>query len=355
MSPNPLPRPTPRRILRRALAAASAAALLAVACGEGETDPAAEDDDGTAAAEQDGEQADGDGPITVTNCDLDITVDGPPERVVVLARAELYALLDDLGVADRVEARAGAFPDEYFDEEAQQRIADIPSLSEDLDESGHLQISHEAILAADPELVLGLPDGISRDRLADSDIPAMEQPSNCPDGQPHIAFDDILDQVRLYGELFGVEDRADELADELAGRIDDVEARGADVGAGRTAAALYPTVGGGTTYAYGTRSMSHLQLEAAGFTNVFEDTDERVFEVTAEELIDRDPDVLVLLHVDGEPGPVEEAIRNLPGASGISAVDDDAILVQRFAFGEYASPLVVDGLERIVDAFGDDG
>ena len=68
---------------------------------------------------------------------------------------------------------------------------------------------------------------------------------------------------------------------------------------GRTAAVLYPTVGGGTTYAYGTGSMAHPQLEAAGLENVFGDVDERVFEVTLEELLGRDPDVVVLNEPEG--------------------------------------------------------
>lgn len=54
--------------------------------------------------------------------------------------------------------------------------------------------------------------------------------------------------------------------------------------------------------------------EAAGFTNGFTDTQERVFEVTMEELFGRNPDVLVLLYGDGDPTAVEAAVTGLPGA-----------------------------------------
>jgi hypothetical protein len=124
---------------------------------------------------------------------------------------------------------------------------------------------------------------------------------------------------------------------------------------GRTAAVLYPTVGGGAGYAYGTRSMAHPQLEAAGFGNAVADVDERVFEVTLEELLDRDPDALVLLYGDGDPGLVEDEIRGLPGADGLTAVQDDAILVQLFNFTEPPTSLSVDGLETIVSTFGRPG
>ena len=105
------------------------------------------------------------------------------------------------------------------------------------------------------------------------------------------------------------------------------------------------------SYAYGTRSMAHPQLEAAGFTNVFADVDERVFEVSREELIGRNPDVLILLYSDGEPAAVKEAVTSMAGADAITAVANDDILVQLFNFTEPPSPLSLDGLERIVEAF----
>ena len=40
---------------------------------------------------------------------------------------------------------------------------------------------------------------------------------------------------------------------------------------------LYPTVGGGVTYAYGARSMAHPILEAAGLEDVFADTETNAY------------------------------------------------------------------------------
>ncbi len=119
----------------------------------------------------------------------------------------------------------------------------------------------------------------------------------------------------------------------------------------RTAAVLYPTVGGGVTYAYGSTSMAHPQLEAAGLTNVFGDSTERVFEVTLEELLGRNPDVIIMLYGDGDPKAVETAVTGLPGAEKLTAVQNGDLLVQLFNFTEPASPLSVDGLEKIVERF----
>lgn len=311
-----------------------ALALLATACGS---------------PSERAEDTDGEFPVTVRNCGVDVTFDAPPRRIAMLESAPV-TILQGLGVLDRAVLRAGAFPEEYYDAETNEAIAAVESLGEDLDESGHLQISQETILAQQPELVLGLPDGITRESLSGVDINALEQPVYCPDGVDATTFDDVYEQVETYGRIF---DRTEEAAALVAGlRARETAVKKSVEGRPeRTAAVLYPTIGGGSGYAYGNRSMAHPQLEAAGFTNVFGDVDERVFEVTTEQIIDADPDVLVLLYVDGRPDEVRNALVSLPGADGLRAVRNDDILVQLFNFTEPPTPLSMTGLERIADHF----
>jgi iron complex transport system substrate-binding protein len=151
--------------------------------------------------------------------------------------------------------------------------------------------------------------------------------------------------------VFDVENRAEKAAGELEAKVEQITTKTAGTG-DRTAAVLYPTAGGGSTYAYGTKSMAQPQLEAAGLKNVFDDVNQRVFEVTREELIGRNPDVLILLHSAGDPSEVADAVTSLKGASSMTAVANDDILVQLFNFTEPPSPLSVTGLERIAERFG---
>ncbi|MTV27699.1 ABC transporter substrate-binding protein [Nitriliruptoraceae bacterium ZYF776] len=340
-------RPRTGRATGRHLAAVVAVALAAAACGgEGPTADGGDDAEGEAAVAEGGV----DYPLTIENCGTEITFEAPPERVFLLHSAPVSSL-QALGLLDRVVGRAGAFPEEYLDDEAQAAIDAVPSLTEEVDGDGHFEVSAEAIVEAEPDLVMGLTEGVTREGLADLGIPVLEVPSQCPGETASPGYDDVLDLTTLYGDIFDRTAAAEDYNAQLQARLDAVAEQVGDED--RTAAVLYPTVGGGTGWAYGTVSMAHPQLEAAGFDNVFGDVQERVFEVSLEDLIDRDPDVLVLLHVDGEPGPVEDAIRSLPGADGMTAVQDDAILVQLFNFSEPPTPLTVDGLERIVDAFGD--
>ncbi|MCK0111838.1 ABC transporter substrate-binding protein [Ornithinimicrobium sp. F0845] len=290
-------------------------------------------------------------PLTLTNCGAEVTLEAPPEQVLLL-KSWPVIYLHELGVMDRVISRAGAYPDEYYDEETRSELADVPLLTDQLDPSGHLQISREVVLAQEPDLIFGEVENLDRTTLGSAGISVLEEPALCPTGGADAApqFEDIYEQMEVYGAVFAVPGGG---ADQAAALRQRVEAIVETVPAGetRTAAVLYPTVGGGTTYAYGTRSMAHPQLTAAGFENVFADVDERVFEVSVEELVGRDPDVLVLLYSDGEPGPVKDAVTALPGADGITAIVEDEVLVQLFNFTEPPSPLAVDGLERIVDRF----
>ncbi|WP_219996588.1 ABC transporter substrate-binding protein [Nocardioides humi] len=203
----------------------------------------------------------------------------------------------------------------------------------------------------EPDLVLGEVDNLSRATLDGVGIPLVEEPAMCAEGLDDPGFDDVYDQMETYGKVFDRPDEAAAANAALEQRVAELSTD--DAGRRRTAAVLYPTVGGGVTYAYGTRSMAAPILEAAGFDNAFGDTDERVFEVTPEELIGRDPDVLILLYSAGDPAKVADAVTTLPGAQSISAVRDDNLMPLLFNYVEPPTPLALDGLEQIRERFGD--
>lgn len=288
-------------------------------------------------------------PLTIENCGENVIVEKAPQRVVLLESAPV-TILDGLGVLDRVVSRAGAFPDGYYDADLVAKIDTIDTLSDQIDASGHLMISAEVVLAQEPDLVLGLPDGLTRAGLLDGGSNTLIQPVYCPTNVEDTSFDSLYAQIVTYGQIFDRNDEAERLVADLKARVGAVE----DVTANaptRTAAVLYPSTGGGPLYAYGRASMSQPQLEAAGFTNVFDDTTERVFEVSVEELIARDPDVLILLY-QGDDATVQDEVANLPGSDALRALANDDVLVQLFNFTEPPSPLSVTGLERIVERFG---
>ncbi len=305
---------------------------------------------GSGTAETTAEGATGPYPVTVQNCGAQVVFDQAPSRGVLLKSAAV-PYLHELGILnDVVIARAGAYAREYYDEETWKELLTIPVLSKDVDSSGHLQISTEVVLAKQPDIVLGEADNLNRETLSAAHIPLIEEPGLCPNPPKDPSFDDIYEQTRVYGQIFNRPAEADAAIKRMQAQLAEV-LKNVDPTEKRTAAVLYPTVGGGTSYAYGTSSMTDVQLRAAGFTNVFADTEERVFEVTLEELVGRNPDVLILLYSDGDPADVKAAITQMNGANALTAVKNDAIMTQLFNFSEPPTPLAIDGLEKIVEHF----
>src|SRR5699024_1499829 len=251
------PVPTPRRTPRAALMLVLTGALALSACGSGSTEPTNSTSEGY--------------PVTVEICGAEVTFDAAPEQLVLLKSASVPAL-HELGVLDRAVARAGAFPEEYFDDATLAELENIPQLASDVDATGHLQISKDVVIAQQPDVVFGEVENLPRQSLSQVDISMLEEPALCatdPDTQPD--FEGVYDQLELYGQVFDKREEAETYIQELEQRVAAAESK-ADEDEERTAAVLYPTVGGGTTYAYGSGSMAHPQLKAAGFTNVFENT-----------------------------------------------------------------------------------
>ena len=208
--------------------------------------------------------------------------------------------LDGIGVLDRVVSRAGAFPPGYYDGGLAARIEAIPTLSDEIDASGHLQISQEMVIAQEPDIVFGLPDGVSREAMADAGAQLVVQNVYCASDHERSSLETLHEQIETYGRIFDHGEQAEQLSTSLQERIDAVSESAKDL-ATATAAVLYPSVGGGPLYTYGAASMVTAQLDALGIENVFAGTEERVFEISAEPLLAADPDVLIVLYqTDGD-------------------------------------------------------
>lgn len=321
---------------------AGLATLTASACGN----DAAGGDPGAEGAAAEGF------PLELANCEAQLTFPAPPERVVLLESAPVTTL-DGIGVLDRVVSRAGAFPPGYYDQDLADRIEAIPALSEDIDAAGHLQISQEVVIAQSPDIVFGLPDGITREAMRDAGAEVVVQDIYCATDEERASFETLYSTIGTYGRIFDRAEAAEALTTELQERVATVEEAAADLSAA-TAAVLYPSVGGGPLYTYGAGSMVTAQLDALGLENVFADTAERVFEISAEPLLAADPDVLIVLFQAEEEGSdITEEMITQDQLSSLRAVDEQAVLPLLFNFAEPASPLVVDGLEQIHDWLAD--
>lgn len=283
--------------------------------------------------------------ISVENCGDTVTFDTAPERVTLLDNPSVSTLAA-LDVLDRVTAKAGLYPTDYYSPDLAEQLEKIPTLTDQVDATGHLQISRETVMETNPDLVIGSSDTVNRQTLGTNGVPLLDEPAFCGSLTGEATFDDVYQQVDLYGTVF---ERQQDAATSIRGLKDRVEAV---IGAvpddeNRTVAVLYPTVGSTVTYAYGTGSMSNPLVTAAGLDNVFASESDRVFEVTTEELIDRNPDVIIALYSAGDTKPIIDSVEALPGAGALTAVQNQKIFPMLLSFAEPPSPLTVDGLEKL--------
>jgi iron complex transport system substrate-binding protein len=139
-------------------------------------------------------------PFTFTNCGEEFTLDAPPERVLLM-EAAAPSLLFAAGAIDRVVARIEDFPEEYYTPDEMEILAAIPALQAEATSTGGVEVSLEAIIEYEPDLVIGYDtETITADALADVGIQLYVMPPFC-DNPPKPSFDSIVDEVRFYGQL----------------------------------------------------------------------------------------------------------------------------------------------------------
>ncbi|PFG28049.1 ABC transporter substrate-binding protein [Corynebacterium renale] len=327
-----------------ALIAAATLSLSLAACSDSSesTNASSTTASSSSAAASDGKQ------ITFQNCGHDYALDSVPEKVMLVNRAGVVPTLNAVGGLDNVHMLAGAFPDEYFTDEVNAKLAGIKNLTQKLDGGGHLQISKEEVVGTGSDFIIGYAGNVDYNAMEGTGVPIIEEPGFCGALKGDASWDAVWDHINFYGNLFQADEQATKYIEETKERLAKAEEK--KPGEGLKVAVLYPSTDGSVNYAYGTGSMSHPIVESAGMENVFGDVKDRVFEVTAEEIIARNPDVIISLYSAGGEENKQQAIDGVKAITGINettAGKEGAILPMLLYFAEPPSGLSIDGLEMV--------
>ncbi|MET9211561.1 MULTISPECIES: ABC transporter substrate-binding protein [unclassified Nocardia] len=249
---------------------------------------------------QPGPHADGAAAVTRANCGIDIAVPAPPQRIYAAYQPSIE-IAHALGVTDRLVGTAfldSTVLPEYQDAQAKSvYVEKLPSRDE--------------LLAQNPDFVLSGFNGVfaksaqqsvgTRASLHELGVRTWVLSPLCPsaDGLADeaidpktVRFDNVYADLRDLGALWGVSARADEVVAELSARIDAVRAK---VGtASRPRVAVVSPKEDGTFQVAGGIDFVTQIIEAAGGVNAFADlTARRNVQIGAEELIARDPDIIL--------------------------------------------------------------
>ncbi|HUF11683.1 MAG TPA: cobalamin-binding protein [Longimicrobiales bacterium] len=229
-----------------------------------------------------------------------IRLDGPAVRVVSLVPSVTDVILA-LGLESRLIART-----EY---DVDPRLASLPSVGPGLTPN------IEWLAARAPDLVIAWRDVEGRalvNRLGELGIPVYAS-----------RLEDVptaLTTITRVGVLLGQPARADSLRASMGARLDSVRLAARD----RTAPSVLYLIGGDPPYTPGTGTFVDDLIEIAGGRNLFADLGDGWHSVSVEEVVRRDPD-LIVIPVHGSEAGVARALARRPGWRDLRAVRDDRV------------------------------
>jgi ABC-type Fe3+-hydroxamate transport system substrate-binding protein len=239
----------------------------------------------------------GDGPITVIDdAGRTVSLERPARRIVSLVPARTDVILA-LGAADRLIART------RYD--ADPRLAGLPSVD------NALTPSVEWLLAQQPDLVIAWPDDQARTvvtRLREMGVPVYASDVE--------TITDIERAMRHLGVLLDLETEADSLIRAMHATLDSVRA----AHAAQSAVSTGYVIGLDPPMLAGPGTFIHEVIEAAGGRNILADASARWPQVSVEQLLARDPDVIIVSIGADSPQRSLDLLRSRPGWRNLRAV-----------------------------------
>jgi len=293
------------------LALLLALTLVLAACGE-EEEPAAGPEP-TAAA--------GGFPVTVTRSDgRELTIAQAPQRIASLSPA-----------ATEVLYAVGAGPQIV----ATDLQSDYPAEAANTARLDAYQPNLEAIAAVEADLIIVATN-------QDDIVQALDGLGEAVLflGVPE-SIDGVMEQVRLLASASGHAEEGERLAQEMEGRIEAVTGKLADVEEGPR---IYHELDS-TFFTVAPNSFVGDFYNLLKARNIAEGAPTAYPQLSQEEILDRDPEVIIL--ADADAGESPQTVKARPGWGAISAVKNDRIYVIDPDIVSRPSPRVVDGLEQL--------
>lgn len=284
-------------------------------------------------------------PAKVKSCDEELTFDKAPSKVVMLGDTSA-SVLAELGVLDKVAARAGVLREEAYSDETLDALLAIPEIASTELDTGGANVATEAILEVGADLVIGYDAGVDRDGLRAAGVPFYSPAAMCASySVDEATFTLVDDEVTRLAAAFGVPEKGEGV---VASLKEQVAALGGDSEKG-TGAALYITPGSTTFYAYGRTSMVQPIFTANGLSNVYAEQSDRVFDASMEDLLQRNPDYLVLIYGDGKVEDAESTFATFNGVQELKAVKDGRVVAMAMPFTDPPSPTSVEGAVKLAE------
>ena len=273
-------------------------------------------------------------PVTVESCDVSTTYDKAPSKVLLGAPG----IIDTLDALDVADAAIGYALSDYATDES----TDFPNLTENTADwtpsKEYLIGSGTDLFIANDEQQLTGDGAASVDDLTEMGAGLYVLDSYCVDGPGTSTIDAIYDDVEQLGAIFGVQNKASAVVDDLKSRV--AKATALTEGSHPTVAAV--SVADGTVYAL-TGASYQAVLDTLGFKNAFSDAGANYTEVTKEDVIASNPDIILVDYTGSEDTAISDA-KTLFASS--AAVENDQVFGWNEADFQAGGIHIVDVVEQ---------
>lgn len=286
---------------------------------------------------------------TVQSCDRTVTFDAPPERAVS-HDVNLTEMMLVLGLTDRMVGYTGISGWKTLDEEMRAGVEELPELAERYP-------TREVLIGADADLFFagwnyGMRVGgeVTPETLEPFGIPVYELTESCTHimDKDKASLEDMYTDLLNLGRIFDIEDQATELVD--AYRAELAEFAG-NLETGEPLRVFVYDSGEDTPFTAGRYAMPTALIEAAGGTNIMEDFEKSWATVTWEEVVERNPEVVVIVNY----GEVTAEQKREFMMSNPAFADLDAVRNDRFVTLEYVEatpgPRNIQAVKTLAEAF----
>ena len=264
-------------------------------------------------------------PVVIENMGRTTTYEEAPETAVALSYS-IAEIMVALGLEDKIVAIA---PSMYIldqvSEEYRETVGSFPVL-----EGNYGVPTLETVLDTGAEFVFGDAYSFYASGVGTAeDFEAAGVNIYATEGTyvEDATFENIYNDIINIGKIFRVEARAEELVAQLREREASVEASVAGLEPVRVFYFDSDTGGGVDMSTVGNTGLQSLMLEMAGAENIFSDVEGQFVAVSWEDVVDRDPEYIIVCDYYGE-GYADEKIAELK--ANPATMDMDAVVNDRF-------------------------
>ena len=289
------------------------------------------------------------GKTTVESCNRTVTFDEPPKKAIS-NDVNLTEMMLVLGLAERMVGYTGISGWKTLDEEMRAGVKELPELSQKYP-------SKEVLVGADADFFFagwnyGMKVGgeVTPETLEPFGIKVYELTESCIHimNKSKANMEDMYNDLLNLGRIFNVEDKANELINNYRMEIQELTK---NINTDDPLRVFVYDSGEDTPFTAGFYAMPTALIEASGGKNIMNDFKKSWGTVTWEEVIDRNPEVIVIVNYGNVTAEQKkEFMMSNPAFAGIDAVKNN-----RFVTLEYVEatpgPRNIKAIKKLSEAF----